>query len=546
MPLPSMEQTEQTPRSLPENRDRADTAPVEEDTSPVRADELVQPGGRTVAELPAIYGSFWLDNTEFALRARVIKEVVNEPVEISAVPLSPPFMLGLFNLRGTIIPIVDLRLLLKFTATQVTDRKVAIIEDGDVFIGLMVDRTGEVLNIKGAGRVDLRRGEGEIEEIVVEGLLKLEDGRRIVQILDPCEILSLKNVPRGETSTRDQTTPATTSWGSRLSCLSFQMGHTNCAIDLRYVKEVMETPEIIDSVLVNDCFVGITNLRGRIIPVADFRNLMGDEADIRASRNSTRKRKILIVETEGGLIGLLVYSIDSIMTYFRNDILQFTKLALPRADIVKGCLIGKENEIVLVFDHEVLRTDPVLVETARRCEEVHPFEEGGKPKDEDDGASARLTFIVFSFGKHFALDTSLISEVINYHETMLNPPYALDFVEGIMSLRGDLIPLINPRTLYGLPTERKAGKRVLIFKHEDRKYGIIVDYVDEIVITTANKVTERMAINHKTASLTIAEDVSGCIHSPTRGLVMILDVNAVLQRCFAKAGGTALEQPISP
>lgn len=493
-------------------------------------------------EPPAIYGSFWLDNTEFALPANVVTEVVNEPAGISAMPLSPPFMLGLFNLRGKIIPVVDLRLLLKYPEGQAADRKVAIVEDGDVCIGLRVDRTGEVLNIQAASHVDLRPRVGQIEDVVVEGLLKLDNGRRIVQILDPYEILSLKKVPRGETSVRDTPRPDTALRGSRHSCISFQMGHTTCAIDLRYVKEVVDSPEIIDSVLVNDCFIGITNLRGSIIPVADFRNFMGDSADIRASRTKMRRRKMLIVQTEGGLIGLLVYSVDSIISYFQHDILQFTKLALPRADIVKGCLVSKEDEIVMVLDHEVLRTDPVLVDTARRCQEVHPPNDEGEPRLQAERSSARLTFIVFGFGKHFALDTSQVSEVINYPETLLKPPYALDFVEGILSLRGELIALINPRALYELPAGEKSGGRVLIFKHEGRKYGILVDSVDEIVITSGDKVTDRMAISHKESSMKIAEDVSGCIRSPTWGIVMILDVNAVLERCFERARAMGLGQ----
>ena len=49
-----------------------------------------------------IYGSFMIADGEFAIPVSAVQEVVNEPPDISTMPLAPPFMLGLFNLRGQI------------------------------------------------------------------------------------------------------------------------------------------------------------------------------------------------------------------------------------------------------------------------------------------------------------------------------------------------------------------------------------------------------------------------------------------------------------
>ncbi|MEC7761398.1 MAG: chemotaxis protein CheW [Pseudomonadota bacterium] len=494
-----------------------------------------------VVRSQAIYGSFWLDDTEFALSAGVIREVVNEPKRIAPMPLAPPFMLGLFNLRGKIIPVVDLRLLLEFPDRHATERKVAIIEDDDLCIGIMVDRTGEVLNVQGASRVDFRPRKGRVKDVVVEGLLKLEDGERIVQILDPYEILNLEKIPRGELPAGQRVDTAVASRGPRLNCISFQFGHTTCAIDLRHVREVMEAPEIMDSVLVHDCFIGITNLRGAIIPVADFRNFMGDVATLKSSEEIPPKRKMLIIQTDGGAIGLLVYSIDSIISFFEDEVLPFTKLALPRADIVRGCVLNKQNDIVMMLDYEALKADEILVDTALRCREIYPSEAEVRTTEVERAGSARLTFIIFTFDRAFALDTTQVSEVINYPDTLLQPPYAIDFVEGIINLRDELISLINPRRLYGMPASGKGSEKVLIFKDGGSKYGILVDSVDEIVITTENQVAEMNMLAHQDSKVKVTEDICGCVHSPTRGSVMILDTGALLKRCFNTAGSEALE-----
>ncbi len=492
-------------------------------------------------KIPAIFGSFWLDGTEFALDASVILEVVGLPEQLSSMPLAPDYMLGLFNLRGTIVPIIDLRRLLGLPDREVTDRKVAIVEDGDVCIGLTIDRTGEVLNIQGAAHVDFRPRDGELKDIVVQGLLKLDDGRRIVQILDPHLLLNLKKVPRAGAVARRNHLLGTAHRGQRFNCITFQFGHTTCAIDLRHVEEVMDAPEINDSMLVHDCFIGVTNLRGQIIPVADARNFMGDRASIKSSEVYPPSRKMLVISTEGGLVGVLVYSIDSIMSCFEDEILQFTKLALPRADLIRGCLVNKSDEIILMLDHEVLKRDRMLVDTALRCREVHPGECKSKAARFEGATGARMTFIVFMIETRSALNSQTVSEIISYPKSLLRPPYALDFVDGIINLRGELITLINPRKVYGLPDIDRTGAKVLIFLHDGRKYGILVDSVDEIVNTTANRVSDKMTIKQGGTQMQIVEDDGGCIQSPAHGPVMVLDTDSFLKRCFKKAGGMSLD-----
>lgn len=543
------------PSGNPEKMAKASMPPVaepapKEATGDVSDVPAPSPPNAPVAVKPAasaspreIYGSFWLDKTEFALHANVVLEVVDEPELIAPMPLAPPYMRGLFNLRGTIIPIIDLRTLLEFPETDTGDRKIAIIEDGEVCIGLMVDKTGEVLNATGAARVDFRPREGAIKDVVVEGLLKLEKGKRIIQILDPCEILNLEKVPRGETFARSRARgfQVSSGRGERFNCISFQFGHTTCAIDLRYVQEVMEGPEIDDSLLTHDCFIGITDLREQIIPVADFRKFMGDFAELKKSKEVPPIRKMLVLQTDGGLIGLLIYSIDSIMTCFETDILQFTKLALPRADIVRGCLISKTNELVMLLDHDVLRSDPILADTAKRCQEVHPPAEKAKNPEFEKNSGNRLTFIVFKLVTRFALESSVVSEVIDYPDTLLTPPYALEFVDGIINLRGELITLINPRILYGLESTDRKDKKVMIFWHDKRKYGIVVDSVDEIVNTLSSRVAAKMTIDHGDLSKQVAEDDGGCIQSGAHGAVMILDTAAFLRRCFKWASNKSID-----
>ena len=61
-------------------------------------------------------------------------------------------------------------------------------------------------------------------------------------------------------------------------------------------------------------------------------------------------------------------------------------------------------------------------------------------------------------------------------------PRSLDFVEGVINMRGDVIPVIDLRKRFGLPeAERTDESRIIIVEVEDRMVGLIVDSVTEVI-----------------------------------------------------------------
>ncbi|OBY26662.1 chemotaxis protein CheW [Leisingera sp. JC1] len=484
------------------------------------------------------YGSFLIDDSEFAIPVSSLQEIVNEPEDISPVPLAPSFMLGLFNLRGMIVPVIDLRSLLEFPAAgSATARKVAIIEHGEHCIGLLFDRTGEVLNGKGVARVDFRPNGDGIKDVVIDGVLKFDGGERLVQILDPHELLNLEKLPRADNEASKESVKLNR--GKKLACVSFQTGHTTCAIDLRFVKEVRTVPELEQSLLTGGNVIGTANMRGVILPVIDFRGFMGDDAQFKLGATTPKERRMLVIDTLEGPVGLMVFSIDSILPFFEDEVLPFAKLALPRGDLVNGCLLDKNNQIVMMLDPEKLLKEPSFLAAAKACQEVFPPETAEGEAEEQEARSARRTFIKFTFEKRFALDTAHVSEVINRPKDLLEPPFSLEFVEGILNLRGELITLFNPRVLYGLPPASSRDQKVLIFRHGTQKFGILVDSVDEIIISTENRVAELKPLDQQNTSKNIAEDVSGCLQHKTADgrheSILILDTTALVERCFQAA-----------
>lgn len=483
-----------------------------------------------------VFGSFWLDGTEFALPVKFIQEMVGEPEAFAAVPLSPPHVLGVFNLRDTIIPVIDMRTLLGFPSDKAPEgRKVAIIEDGVHCIGLLFDESGGVINSFGATRIEFGPNEEGKKDVVVEGMLKLEGGTRMVQILDPYELLKIKRLPRPlKGSARVLGNPK----GARRTCIAFQLGHTQCALDVSAVREILDVPEVQFSPLADGHTLGNIELRGNTIPIVDFRGLLGKEEPFTFSQEALSSRKLLILSMPTGPIGLVVYSIDSIMTYFEDDILAFSNVSLPRHDLIKGCLVSDESGIIILLNDASLLDDPAMKLVAQSCQEIYPPKEteDNKALEQRQAIGTGSTYILFSVDVQLAMDAACVSEIMDRPTQLLQPPYALDYVDGILNLRGELITLIKPRVLYNMPHRDKVGSKVLIFHKGDKKYGIVVDSIDEIVNGGNARFTEVPSISNQ-AQRSISEDVSGCIWIASRGVkddpFMVLDVDALVARCVS-------------
>jgi purine-binding chemotaxis protein CheW len=91
--------------------------------------------------------------------------------------------------------------------------------------------------------------------------------------------------------------------------------------------------------------------------------------------------------------------------------------------------------------------------------------------------------ITFSLaGKDYGVDIMNVKEIAKA-DKFTYVPNAASFVRGVYNLRGDIIPVIDLRTFFHLPADRKSDgqENMLILRIEDRVYGTIVDKIDKVV-----------------------------------------------------------------
>ncbi len=142
------------------------------------------------------YLTFMLGGEVFAIGILHIKEII-EYGQLTTVPMMPPFIRGVINLRGAVVPVVDLASRFGGKPSQVTRRSCIIIlelevEEATQVIGVVVDAVNEVLEIAGADIEPPPRFGTKIRTDFIAGMGKVQE--RFVIILNVNKVLSTEEM----------------------------------------------------------------------------------------------------------------------------------------------------------------------------------------------------------------------------------------------------------------------------------------------------------------------------------------------------------------
>jgi purine-binding chemotaxis protein CheW len=142
------------------------------------------------------YLTFSLSKEEYGIGILKIKEIIGM-MPITSVPQTPGFVKGVINLRGKVIPVVDLRLRFGMPSIDYDDRTCIIVVEIeahgiDVVIGIVVDSVSEVLNIKGEDIEDTPTFGTRLNTDYILGMAKMDGKVKI--LLDIDEVLGAEDL----------------------------------------------------------------------------------------------------------------------------------------------------------------------------------------------------------------------------------------------------------------------------------------------------------------------------------------------------------------
>jgi purine-binding chemotaxis protein CheW len=153
------------------------------------------------------YVTFKSGNEYFGLKIEYVNEIIVYQ-EITEIPESDDYIKGLINLRGKIIPVIDVRVRFKQEQLEYTDRTcIIIVNVNDIVVGLIVEKIAEVVEIKEEDILPppsiVIGGDEKVQNKYVYAIGKVGDSVKL--LVDPDRILKDEDITLMEQAMEEQT-----------------------------------------------------------------------------------------------------------------------------------------------------------------------------------------------------------------------------------------------------------------------------------------------------------------------------------------------------
>jgi purine-binding chemotaxis protein CheW len=428
--------------------------------------------------------TFVLAHEEFGVPIALVKEIVNVPA-ITRIPRAPVFVEGVANLRGSILPVVNLRRRFDLpTEERNEDNVVVVIEIGGRLTGLVVDQVSEVLRVANESiEPPPPVITATIDEDYLRGVAKLQDGKRLVILLDIEKVIPSAELAANLTAQASGTGQgsATVAQTRRQAAaeeqfVSFTVADEEYAVMLGDVQEIIRVPAISRVPRAPAFIEGVVALRNRLLPIINLRKRFGLEV-IELNEEDNR---IIVVSLRGVITGMLVDAVTEVLSVPKDAIEPPPAiLSNDESDQLRGVAKLEEGKrlIMLLDISRVLSSSEIsqLASLGAEGQEASSGEARRQAIDEQQYVSFRVEH------EEFGVSIQQVQEII-WLPDITRVPRAPHFVEGIINLRGSVLPVIDMRKRFGIPeAPRTDSTSIVVVDVEGRKTGVIVDSVSEVL-----------------------------------------------------------------
>jgi purine-binding chemotaxis protein CheW len=429
---------------------------------------------------------FWVADGSFGFRLDRVGEVVRVP-RLAHMPLAPRSLLGIANLRGDVLPVVSLRRLLGLPDAPVTEAARVIVMAGGASVGFVVDEIHRLLAVPEDRLEHDHVGAGEVDPDLLEGIVKGSEGESTIKILDPQRLLHGEfarlsdSGPRAETRVSIPAAAAAPSptESTQVALLSFDLGSQEYALPLERVLEIMSLPDQVSEIpRAETAVLGVVTLRDRLLPLVSLRALMGMPSNVQPEQRG----KVVVLSMGSGAVGLVADRTREILRIDPHQVDPAPAL-LTRgegdAEITSICRLDRGKRLVaLLSPDRLFRSDVirrVLADHGQATATPEAQTEGDVMTDEQ--------FIIFWLGdQEFGIPVGAVEEIARPPEHITQLPKAPAFIDGVMNLRGAVVPVVDLRRRFQLAAkEPGSAPRILVLAIGGRKTGFMVDGVSEVM-----------------------------------------------------------------
>lgn len=479
--------------------------------------------------------TFRVDSQLYALSSDAVTEVIRVPA-VARVPQSPAALLGLGNLRGSVLPVVGLREMLGKPAKTDLESSRAIILDVGAPVALVVDSvaTLETVNANQVETAQKDTGAAGAEKLL--GAFSTGSSKEVAKILDIKALLQsvFTNRARNKSrlvSTKMEAQPKSDARALKQTemLVTFEVADQEFALPLESVQEILPLPALTAVARAEAVVLGMTSVRDTLMPLLSLRGLLGFGAAGDSAPDAANDReKVIVMKLGNDQIGLVADQARSIITADLDLMDPIPPILAART--------GGESKIRSVYRGEagrrlisILSPDQMFREDVmQRLSAGHQAKASSSAAAEGDSRE-ELIVLVFSLGDdEFGLPIDAVVEVSQVPAQITRVPKTPKFLEGVVNLRGEVLPVVDQRRRFDMPRlEKSENRRLVVVKTERHRAGLIVDSVSDVLRTYRENVAPPPELtDEKTARL-----VHGVINLEKAGrMVLLLDPAELLTR----------------
>lgn len=449
----------------------------------------------------------------FAVDMAPVQEIIRVP-DVVRVPLAPATLEGLANLRGKVLPIISLRRLFGFPERENDDSTRALVIDLGQPLGFVVDRVHSVVGVEPGRIEDVGALTTTVKTELLAGLLKEVSGFPMVMVLDFerlignefAAIAHLAHASAGGTLgglEHETATDEDEASSDELQLVSFEVAAQEYAVPIENVQEIVQFPEQVVHVPRSEAHVlGVMTLRNRLLPLVSLRCLF--DLDARAADERSR---ILVIRLGDMAVGLVVDSVNEVLRVPKSAVDAMPKLLARQGDlseIAEICRLDAGQRLVSIISTNNLFRHATIREALSNMDQLRDnerFDDEQDASDEDHDDEEQV--VVFRLDKEeFGVPIESVQEIVRVPDELTHVPKAPAFVEGVINLRGSVLPVIDQRRRLGMATvARNDRQRIMVFLLDGVRTGFIVDSVAEVLKIPKNAIESSPRLSLEQARL---------------------------------------------
>ncbi|MEU8813885.1 chemotaxis protein CheW [Actinoplanes sp. NPDC048796] len=437
------------------------------------------------------YVTFDMAGERYAIPMSRVQEIIRMPAVVK-VPLGPPSLEGLANLRGRVLPVVSLRHCCEMEQAAHDETTRVIVVDGGVPLGFVVDRVASVISIDPAAMESAESVQSTVRSDVLVGVIKADDGD-MTTILDVDRLVGSQFDRLGDRVPSTDKAAAARPMNERddegdaerddtLELVSFAVQGQEYALPIDQVQEIVQAPESVSHVPnAGSRVLGVIDLRGRLLPVVSMRRVFGLPVTPLEPQN-----RIVVVSIDGGVVGVVMDTVREVLRVPHELVAPLPGFMAGdgrKSEVESVCRLEDGKRLVSVLSVNRMFDSPeVRSEIAEHQGPEDASQMGEEQGMADDGRGDEELFVVFRLDdEEYAVDVDTVQEIIRVPAALIRVPKSFDFVEGLVNLRGTVLPVVDLRTRLGLPRgERDERQRIVVLIIGGVRTGFIVDSVAEV------------------------------------------------------------------